>query len=171
MHIRAFASTVSGSDLLTSTLSVASSLLKPGGYLQWEENRGDLWVAEAPSPKVSTAACDSVLNVLMSGLKAKGISYAWIDELDTHAKQFGFQNVRLLPFNYRKQDYKAWTDAYLMVFEDVIPLFPTKAEAPNAPLSRETWLEMLGAAVKETEQGVAVHLSRIVTTVGQKPLS
>lgn len=171
VHIRSFGSTVSGTDLLIPTISVASSLLKPGGYLQWQENRGDIFLVEAPNSKIPTAACESVMQVLKGGLKAKGISYAWIDELDTPLREFGFQNVRLLTHDKRKVDYKAWTDAYLLILEDLTPLFPTKAEAPNAPLSREAWIEMFSAAVKETENGVVFHQNRIMTAVGQKPLA
>ncbi|GAA85128.1 hypothetical protein AKAW_03242 [Aspergillus luchuensis IFO 4308] len=160
-----------GTDLLIPTLSAASSLLKPGGYLQWQENRGDIFLVEAPNSKIPTAACESVMQVLKGGLKAKGISYAWIDELDKPLTEFGFQNVRLLTHDKRKIDYKAWTDAYLMVLEDLTPLFPTKADAPNAPLSREAWIEMFSAAVKETEKGVVFHQNRIITAVGQKPLA
>ncbi|PWY69984.1 hypothetical protein BO83DRAFT_447866 [Aspergillus eucalypticola CBS 122712] len=171
VHIRSFGSTISGSDLLTPTLSVASSLLKPGGYLQWEENRGDIFLVEAPNSKTPTAACESVMKVLKDGLKAKGISYAWIDELDTPMTGFGFQNVRLQKYDKRKLDYKAWTDAYLIILEDLTPLFPRKADAPDAPLSREAWFDMLSAAVKETEKGVVFHQSHIITAVGQKPLA
>ncbi|GKZ16515.1 hypothetical protein AbraIFM66951_000252 [Aspergillus brasiliensis] len=167
VHIRAFVSILPTSDL-TPILSVASSLLKPGGYLQWEENRGDLFLAEAPAPHISTEACERVAQVLQGGLAAKGISHAWIDELDTHLAQFGFQDTRLLVHDKRKQDYKGWTEDYLMVWEDVAALFPLKADAPEAPLSREAWVAMFVAAVKETEEGVVVHQRRVLTAVGRK---
>ncbi|EHA22134.1 hypothetical protein CBS63078_3260 [Aspergillus niger] len=170
VHIRAFASIVPDSNL-APILSVASSLLKPGGYLQWEENRGDLFLVEAPAPEISTAACDRVVQVLKGGLQAKGISNAWIDELDTHLAQFGLQDTRLLAHDKRKQDYKGWTEDYLMVWEEVTALFPPKAEAPKAPLSREAWIAMFAAAVKETEEGVIIHQKRILTAVGKKPLA
>ncbi|KAI2991942.1 hypothetical protein CBS147343_8133 [Aspergillus niger] len=170
VHIRAFSSVVSGSNL-TPILSAASSLLKPGGYLQWEENRGDLLIVEAPAPHISTEACDRVVQVLKGGFKAKGMSNDWIDELDTHLAQFGLQDTRLLAHDKRKQDYKAWTEDYLMVWEELTALFPPKADAPNAPLSREAWVAMFAAAVKETEEGVVVHQRRILTAVGKMPVA
>ncbi|RAL12650.1 class I SAM-dependent methyltransferase [Aspergillus homomorphus CBS 101889] len=169
VHIRAFASVIPDSDL-TPMLSVASALLKPGGYLQWEENRGDLFLVQAPAPDVSQAACDRVSQVLQGGLKAKGISNAWVDELDSHLARFGLQNAQLLVHDKRKQDFKGWTEDYLIVWEELTALFPPKADAPYAPVSREAWLQMFAAAVKETEQGVVVHQGRISTAVGQKPL-
>ncbi|RAL07031.1 class I SAM-dependent methyltransferase [Aspergillus homomorphus CBS 101889] len=171
VHIRAFASLVGPDSDLTPILTVASSLLKPGGYLQWEENRGDLFLVEAPTPEVSKTACERVSQVLQGGLKAKGISNAWVDTLDTQLMQFGLQETRRLAHHKRPQDYKGWTEDYLMVWEELAALFPPKADSPDAPLSREAWVAMFTAAVKETEQGVVVHQRQIVTAVGQKPLA
>ncbi|RAH66288.1 class I SAM-dependent methyltransferase [Aspergillus aculeatinus CBS 121060] len=171
VHIRAFASLIGPDSDLTPILTVASALLKPGGYLQWEENRGDLFLVEAPTPEVSTAACSQASQILQGGLRAKGISNAWVDALDAQLTQFGFQEARLLPHNKRPQDYKGWTENYLIVWEELAALFPPKAEAPNAPVSREAWVALFTAAVRETEQGVVVHQGRVVTAVGRKPLA
>ncbi|RAH77593.1 hypothetical protein BO86DRAFT_440677 [Aspergillus japonicus CBS 114.51] len=171
VHIRAFASLIGPDSNLTPLLTVASSLLKPGGYLQWEENRGDLFLVEAPTPDIPKAACSQASQVLQGGLRAKGISNAWVDALDAPLTQFGFQEARLRPHDKRPQDYKAWTENYLIVWEELAALFPPKAEAPNAPLSREAWVALFTAAVKETEQGVVVHQGRVVTAVGRKPLA
>lgn len=169
VHIRAFVSVITDGNL-KPILSVASKLLKPGGFLQWEESRGDKWIVECPSPQVSRAACDSIIQVLEGGARARGISNDWVDELDVHFSQFGFRDARLRSHEKRKQDYKGWTEDYLMVWEDCAVFFPLKSQAPDAPLTREGWIDMFANSVKETEQGVVVHKGRIVTVVGQKPL-
>ena len=69
----------------------------------------------------------------------------------------------------RKQDKKAWTEDYLMVFEDLTWYFPLKAEAPQAPMTRESWIDLFAKAVQETETGVVVHQNGIVSVVGRKP--
>lgn len=168
VHIRAFVSVITDGDL-TPILSLAWRLLKPGGFLQWEETRGDKWVVESPSPQVSKMACESIVQVLEGGQKAQGINNEWVDVLDTRLCQFGFQDARLISYEKRKQDYKGWTDDYLMVWEECAAFFPPKSQALNAPLTREVWTDMFSNSVKETEQGVAVHQGRIVTMVGQRP--
>lgn len=166
VHIRAFGSATRSCD---PVLTLALELLKPGGFLQWDEIRGDRFIVESPSPQVSKASCDRIAQVLQGGLQAQGIQHDWVDALDKHLVQFGFENVRLLAQDNRKQDYKGWTENYLMVWEELASLFPTKAEAPNAPLSREEWTALFENGVKETEQGVMVHQGRVLTAVGQKP--
>ncbi|EED13535.1 conserved hypothetical protein [Talaromyces stipitatus ATCC 10500] len=142
VHIRAFVSVIPDGDL-TPILSVASELLKPGGFLRWEETRGDKW--------------------------AQGINNEWVDVLDTRLGQFGFQDARLLSQEKRKQDYKGWTEDYLMVWEECAAFFLPKSQALDAPLTREVWTEMFANSVKETEQGVAVHQGKVVTVVGRRP--
>ncbi|KAI0448304.1 hypothetical protein F5B21DRAFT_498020 [Xylaria acuta] len=169
VHIRAFVSVIPDADL-TPVLSVASKLLKPGGYLQWEDSRGDRFIVDSPSPQISKVACDTIVQVLKAGGQAKGITNDWVDVLDTHLDQFGFQDVRLLMQEKRKQDFKGWTEDYLMVWEELAVFFPPKLQEPNAPLSREAWTDLFAQSVKETEAGVVVHQGRIVTAVGKKPL-
>ncbi|PYH82281.1 hypothetical protein BO82DRAFT_431820 [Aspergillus uvarum CBS 121591] len=100
VHIRAFASLIGPDSDLTPILTVASSLLKP----------------------VPKAACSQASQVLRDGLRAKGISNAWVDALDPQLTQFGFQEARLLSHDKRPQDYKAWTENYLIVWEELAAL-------------------------------------------------
>lgn len=169
VHIRAFVSVITDGDV-KPVLAVASQLLKPGGFLQWEESRGDKFIVESPSPQVSKAACDNVVKILEAASQARGVRNDWVDVLDTHFGQFGFQNARLRRHEKRKQDLKGWTEDYLMVWDELDVFFPTKAQNPNAQLSRETWHELFAAAVHETEQGVVIHQGSLITAVGQKPL-
>lgn len=57
-----------------------------------------------------------------------------------------------------------------MVWDELDIFFPTRAQNPNAQLSREAWHELFAAAVHETEQGVVIHQGSFITAVGQKPL-
>ncbi|KAK8123169.1 hypothetical protein PG984_011839 [Apiospora sp. TS-2023a] len=170
VHIRAFDSVIRNADAVKPVLSVAMDLLKPGGFLQWEEMRGDNWIIEAPTPETPSAACRTISQVLKGALQAQGIEKDWVDALDTHLEAFGFRDARLLVQEKRKQDWKAWTEDYLMVWEEIAALFPPKADKPDAPMSREAWVDLFAKGVKETEQGVVMHQGRIMTAIGQKPL-
>ncbi|OTB04417.1 hypothetical protein M426DRAFT_58722 [Hypoxylon sp. CI-4A] len=167
VHIRAFSSLIAADDL-TPVLSVASELLKPGGFLQWEEMRGDRFIADSPSPEVSKTFCEAIVQRIKGNLQAAGIKQGWADVLDTHLTKHGLRNVRLLVQEKRKQDLKGWTEDYLMVWDEITALYPPKAKVPDAPFSREAWVDLFAKAVKETEQGVVVHQGKVITAVGQK---
>ena len=68
----------------------------------------------------------------------------------------------------RKQDKKVWTEDYLMVFDDLAPYFLLKAESPQVPITRESWVDVFAKAVRETETGVVIHQWSIVSVVGRK---
>ncbi|KAK8043339.1 hypothetical protein PG993_005769 [Apiospora rasikravindrae] len=170
VHIRAFDSVIRNAEALKPVLTITMELLKPGGFLQWEEMRGDSWIIDSPSPQTSKEACNIIANVLKGAVRAQGIQKDWVDVLDTHLAASGFQNTRLLVQEKRKQDFKGWTEDYLMVWEEITDLFSPKATSPDAPMTRETWVDLFAKGVKETEQGVVVHQGRIMTAIGQKPL-
>lgn len=167
VHVRAFVSIIVNSDV-TPLLSTALALLKPGGWLQWEESRADTYFVDSPFPEVSKSACQTIVQILKAGGEARGSSFEFLGELDRHLKEHGFDDVHMEAPDTRKQDYKAWTEDYLMVWEELSGYFPPKAQQPQSPMTRESWLELFAKAVGETEQGVVVHQGKIMAVVGQK---
>ncbi|KAI1408555.1 hypothetical protein F5Y13DRAFT_204715 [Hypoxylon sp. FL1857] len=169
VHVRAFASSILHSNV-APLLSTALALLKPGGWLQWEESRVDLFTVESRSPEISKMACTTIDHAIKAGGAATGLVFEYLGQLDQHVKQHGFDNVHKEETTKRSRDLKAWTEDYLMVWEELASRFPTKAQAPQAPMTRETWIDLFAKAVKETEAGVVVHQQKIATVVGQKPV-
>lgn len=153
----------------TPLLSTALALLKPGGWLQWEEMEADL-IIEPAAPGLSKVACETLDRILSMGGKANGMTFDFLAELDQHLLEHNFQDVRMFTIANRKQDYKGWTEDFLMVWEEVADYFPSKATEPRAPITREFWAEMFSKAVDETEKGVALHKGGFITVVGRKPL-
>ncbi|KAI1207692.1 uncharacterized protein F4807DRAFT_434246 [Annulohypoxylon truncatum] len=169
VHARALTSIIVGSDL-SPVLSAALALLKPGGWLQWEESRADTWVVQPPAPDVSTTACDTIAHMLKAAGQARGSGFEFLGELGRHVEEFGFSDVHSLSVNLRPRDLKAWTEDYLMVWEELYVFFPPKAEKPEAPMTREAWVDLFAKAVGETEKGVAIHQGAIVSVVGRKAI-
>ncbi|KAI0886713.1 uncharacterized protein GGS22DRAFT_116820 [Annulohypoxylon maeteangense] len=169
VHARALTSIVVKSDL-APILSTALALLKPGGWLQWEESRADTYFIEPPAPEISTSACDTIVQLLQAAGKARGSGFEFLGELGRHVEEFGFSDVRSLSAKLRRQDLKAWTEDYLMVWEELYVFFPPKAKEPQAPMTREAWINLFAKAVEETEKGVVVHQGEIVSVVGRKPI-
>ncbi|OTA52295.1 hypothetical protein K449DRAFT_391510 [Hypoxylon sp. EC38] len=168
VHVRAMSGSLK-SDV-TPLLSAALDLLKPGGWFQWEESRSDVYVVQSPSPEISKSACETIVHVLQAGGKSTGWSADYLPEADRHLKERGFKDVHMKMTETRKQDLKAWTEDYLMVWEELSSLFPPKEKQPEAPMTREAWVELFSKAVSETEQGVVVHQGSIMSVVGRKAL-
>lgn len=172
VHARALGSVVVGNNGvgIQALLANALALLKPGGWLQWEESRADTYVIEAPAPDVSTEASHTLVHILQAGGKARGMDFGFLGELDRHLGAQGFKDVHMQARDTRKQDRKAWTEDYLMVWEELAAHFPPKATAPQSPMTREGWTELFSKVVAETEQGVVAHQGKVMAVVGRKPL-
>ncbi|ETS73592.1 hypothetical protein PFICI_14538 [Pestalotiopsis fici W106-1] len=169
VHIRAFVSIIKNSEV-GPVLSNALSLLKPGGFLQWEECRADRMLVQAPSEGISTEACDTIVKTIRTLGEAVGHKNDWVDVLGRHLEEHGFEDVREHSTISRKQDLMGFTEDYLMMWAELAIYFPPQAKEPQAPLTRETWTDLFEKAVRETEQGVVVHQGKLVVAVGRKPL-
>ncbi|KAI5920134.1 hypothetical protein F4810DRAFT_449492 [Camillea tinctor] len=170
VHARVFVSSIPNSDP-TAFLSAARALLKPGGWLQWEESRADRHVVEAPPPDVGKSACETITGILKAGAEARGFRFeALLDGLGDHLERGGFGDVRVGARDTCMRDWKAWTENYLMVWEELASAFPPREVAPQAPMSREQWVQLFAGAVKEAEDGVVVHQGSITYVVGRKAL-
>ncbi|KAI0376444.1 hypothetical protein F5Y04DRAFT_266301 [Hypomontagnella monticulosa] len=166
VHIRAFVSIIINEDT-TPFLSSVLALLKPGGWVQWEEMRADTPVAH-PHPNVQNSACETMARIIKTGGESRGLKFEFVAELDRHLKEHSFDDVYMRVTQKRKEDYKGWTEDFLMVWEELGQHFPSKEDQPQAPLTREFWADLFSKAVAETEQGTALHHDKIVTAVGRK---
>lgn len=103
VHVRFFVSIIVKSDV-TPLLTTTVALLGPGGYLQWEDSRIDRFVVESPSAEISTTACDTILRILRVGGEARGLQSDWVDALDRHLDEHGFEDVGVHLYDLRKQN-------------------------------------------------------------------
>ncbi|RYP62642.1 hypothetical protein DL771_009635 [Monosporascus sp. 5C6A] len=171
VHVRALVSTIVNSDL-TPLLSTVVALLKPGGWLQWEESKAEKYLVDSPSPsnEISRTACDTIAHIIKQGGDARGLNFEFLGELDRHLREHGFLDVSMQAAEKRKQDFKGWTENYLMVWEELAEFFPPKATVTQGqvPMTRESWVELFEKAVHETEQGIVIHHGKIMSVVGRK---
>ncbi|KAH8664701.1 S-adenosyl-L-methionine-dependent methyltransferase [Xylariales sp. PMI_506] len=185
VHIRAFISLVLNNDP-APILKQAFALLKPGGWLQWEESRHDNYTVEAPPPpstatgtssgaetsssSVDGTACKTIAHMLIAGGQATGYICDFMDEVSVHLEAAGFTDVRFEKIPHRRADLKGWTEDYLMVWEELVVLFPSRAQAPEAPVTKESYNQLFAGAVAETEKGVLIHQKDIHFASARKAL-
>ncbi|KAI0539583.1 S-adenosyl-L-methionine-dependent methyltransferase [Xylaria digitata] len=168
VHVRAFVSLVLNEDT-TPLLSTVLAFLKPGVWLQWEEFNPDILI-EPAVPSVQKTACEALAQSLQTSHKSTGLCFDFLANLDQYPINHGFQNVHMFETVNCKQDFKSWTDNFLMVWEQIIPHLPSKITKPQASITREFWIETFSKAIEETEKGVALHPHAIITAVGRKPI-
>ncbi|KAI0527763.1 hypothetical protein F5B22DRAFT_652921 [Xylaria bambusicola] len=154
----------------TPLLSNVLSMLKPGGWLQWEEMRADFLI-EPSVPDLKKSACETLAQILKVGAESRGLRFGFLAELDQHLTKHSFEDVSMFETVNRKQDYKGWAEDFFMVWEEIAAYFPSKAAQSQAPMTREFWAETFSKAIEETERGVALHQGAPITVVGRKPRS
>lgn len=66
------------------------------------------------------------------------------------------------------EQYKAWTEDYLFVYEEVAMMVPSEKEAPNAQLTREKYQALFDQVVQETDAGAVMHSQHLIVVVGRK---
>ncbi|KAI0469560.1 hypothetical protein F4859DRAFT_487053 [Xylaria cf. heliscus] len=167
VHIRSLASIVAESNV-TPLLSVAVALLKPGGWIQWEEIPADRLRVDAPWPDITTHGCDLIADMLGVGAKEAGLNFGFVEQLDLKLTEHGFEDVKMKANEKLKRDMRAWTDNYLMIFKELGEYFPPQAACSLPHLTREMWWGSFEDAVAETQIGVVIHYGKIMAATGRK---
>ena len=140
-------------------------MLKPGGYLQWDESDASTISCRAPSPDVKAEAAETIVKIqhMFSQGQAKLLP-DWLHNLDKTLEESGCEVVAHDEFKPLDVLARAWTDNMLLVWRDMISLIP-EAAVPLPPgmglpetLSRESFAELFGKAVDECSKGVKVDM-------------
>lgn len=177
VHLRAFCSIVTRNDP-SAIISVVMRMLKPGGWVQWEETRADKQTCAAPSPPSDDSSSDAVtaqstetlIKIISAGGEAIGNTFGFLGNLGEHLEKGGFVDVQSKQHAKRQADMKGWTENYLMVWEEIPDLLPRRSQAPNSPVTKESFADLFVKCVAETEAGVVLHQEGVVCVVGRKPL-
>ncbi|KAL8992606.1 MAG: hypothetical protein Q9169_006971 [Polycauliona sp. 2 TL-2023] len=145
-------------------LEKLSALLKPGGYLQWDEvDVGDVHV-NSPNAQVSCTAleqlgqkCDKLYET------ERGTRFSWTRSLGAafQAQGLSVLDDKLLPI---KDDIAhPWSLIHLMVAVELINLIERRHGTEDA----RVWWELYDRAAAEVRQGATMRVA-MVSIVGQK---
>jgi hypothetical protein len=171
VHVRVFTGVVKNNSP-EPLVRNAFKMLKPGGYIQWDEFDGASWKAVAPgdnthSSSVSTTATTEMLqNALESGHKAMNLEYAWIGNLGTIFQEHGLEVLEHKRTDVKKELRKTMTDTFLMTLQHVARIAVRDGCLVG---TNKNWEKLWRNAGDEIEQGVSITMDMLVT-IGRKPL-
>lgn len=166
VHIRVFTAVVKGGNP-GPLIENAYKMLKPGGYLQWDEFDNNTLRGVAPNDSISSTHTQKMVDVgKQSAQRAMNLDYSWLPKLGSLLQQQGFEVVVDERFEPRKDLRKPMTDSLLMVHDHVRRLALRNGKMPG---TEEDFEELWASTGTEINQGVSV-LADMLVLVGRKPL-
>lgn len=166
VHIRVFTAVVKGANP-GPLIDNAYKMLKPGGYLQWDEMDSNTLRGVAPNDSISSTQTQKMLDVgKQSAQRAMNLDYSWVPKLGSLLQQHGFEVLVDDRFEPRKDLRKAMSDSLLMVHDTVRRLALRNGKMPG---TEEDFEELWASIGAEINQGVSVLMDMLVL-VARKPL-
>jgi hypothetical protein len=145
------------------------NMLKPGGYIQWDEGDLSSMTSHKPSLDVSTESLDTLIEFQkFIAIQQSGLTPDWVYSLPATLKDHGCKMISDERIHSPKELGRAWADDILMVWEGIVPMVP---EAPNPwpsrnglpkEMSRSAFIELFERACKETSQGATAFYQLMV---------
>ncbi|KAL7814624.1 S-adenosyl-L-methionine-dependent methyltransferase [Trichoderma aethiopicum] len=162
VHMRLWCAIVQDGDP-SALIRHATQLLKPGGYLQWED------ISSSPQHMVMKGAeVEALYSYLAQIQDAFRLELSWLADLPTHAKRAGLDVVQFKMEPFLPHCVPIVTKTFLMVHNGFLDA-AYKAGLPFLP-PREEVDHLLAAALHALKNG-ASYYSTPLSLLAQKPLS
>jgi len=147
-------------------------MLKPGGYLHWDEVDRESMRAECADPSMPHPHYDELSAAGRQLLSARGISSKWVSDMKNIFTKEGLQVLDSKRLPISDSMAKPWTDMQLMANQDFIEntIIPLVKQTGASSKSPDQWRELLRNVQMECQQGMKITMD-IVYTVAQKPIS
>ncbi|KAH7116175.1 UMTA methyltransferase family protein-like protein [Dendryphion nanum] len=165
VHIRAFTAVVKGNNP-GPLIATAYKMLKPGGFLQWDELDSSTLRAVPPVPSISGKQTQKMLDVGRESAKnAMNLDYSWLANVGLILAEHGFEvkvDERIDP---KKELRKPLSDSMMLVHDNVRRRALKNGRMPGVDVDID---ELWASIQPELEQGVCVLMDMLVL-VAQKP--
>ena len=135
-------------------------LLKPGGYLQWEDFNCPGTTVKSMSRGLYTPSLHKIKKLVYSQGRNN-----WAIELAETFKQEGLLDSKTNHYGDRLELIKANSDQHLLTFEE----FASNLEHTGQGAEAEAVYKLIQGAHKESLQGAALCMPRVVC-IGRKPV-
>ena len=159
LHIRLLTAVLSGVDRLP-VIQRFDSLLKPGGWLQWEDLDCTQAHVKRVSPAIPSPSLDAIIDMTRSGGR-----HDWVAALPAILTEGGFVDTTLESWDDPAELYRALTDQHLLTMEEFASGLVRIGKKEAAGEVRE----MVREGYKESLRGAALCYPRVFC-VARKPL-
>jgi len=166
VHVRAIARAVKDNHVHPLITNLVK-MLKPGGYLQWDESDPSTVAPRSPNSSVQHPGATQLMDIIQEFSKVYKLQADWLHDLPTTFNAHDLDLVVQESFDPRKELMKAWTDNLLVAYEERAVRLPKDSDGAGGGFTREKYKELFERVLAETQQGVSLSMSGLVT-VGRK---
>ena len=139
-------------------------MLKPGGYLQWDETDASTLACQTPSPEIVAPATETLVRLQSIFSAQNKLSADWLHDLPAMLEGHGCEIVANESVKPCNELSRAWSDNMLMVWHGVVSMLP-ESPIPLPPgmglpetVSRKSYAELLARSTEETSKGAAMGM-------------
>lgn len=168
VHIRAIASAVRNNDIQPIVHKLLG-LLKPGGYLQWDEQDSSTLDGRTVSESNGGESSIKSLVAVQKALHADhGMLWDWLHDLPSTLKKAKCEIMVSDVFNPSPELSRAWADNLLTVCMGVIDRMPERdiplPKASDLPgsISRKSYAELVQEAAVESTKGAWMAMNQVL---------
>jgi len=166
VHIRTIASAIKNNNI-EPLLSNLLKMLKPGGYLQWDEQYK--LEARTPSADVSVEATKSIVTLqAFFSAHMNQLHYDWLDNLPATLTSQGLDVVAHDRNQACPELGRAWSDNMLTVWRGIVNFLPEQ-DIPLPPgmglpekVSRGSFAELISRSAAESTKGATAVMEQDV---------
>lgn len=175
VHVRAFAASIkhgSPDPLISNILR----LIKPGGYLCWDEFDAGTFVAYAPTPDVVKVKADEIIEVFNSFAEKLSLSWTWMAP-GVMARKLGAHGFTLIndtaaerwssPDQFTPLLRKAYTDNWLMALDETSSVILGREDNIESRVTLDRFRALLRKTVREARNGINLWID-LQVLVGRK---
>ncbi|KAL8704725.1 MAG: hypothetical protein Q9225_008069, partial [Loekoesia sp. 1 TL-2023] len=141
-----------------------SRMLKPGGYLHWDEaDLGGLYRTTV-DPSVSKRNLDALYDLVDERFNPAGFSFSWVRSLDQFLPKVGLEVVNFQLYDIPDEIAHPWTHMHLLSVGELIK----NVKDSGGDVTR--WWNLYIKAIEEARNGASIRMGMVVA-VGKKPSS
>lgn len=129
-------------------------LLKPGGFIQWDEIDGGSCKSHAPNASVAIPNLEHVMSNIAKMQVKMGWDFDWIPRLSEAFAIAGLSDIDAIEMGPHPVTRRAWTEDMLMAWEDVALKY--LSYYTDVFSSREDFERRMVEIVKEKNKGAAI---------------
>ncbi|TGO54450.1 hypothetical protein BCON_0107g00330 [Botryotinia convoluta] len=159
VHVRLLVLVLDGESQILEFVGKLMRMLKPGGYLQWDELDCVNMHVKTPSSSIQAPALQQIRT--MSWANGR---YDWTRRIPSFLKDVGFEEIDLQNFGDEDRLVRAFNEQHLLTMEE----FADSLMRIRKGEAAEMWWELIERGQREAEEGNTLCIPRVVCR-GKKP--